>query len=337
MLTSRSLLATALLSLTCATLAASGPAFAAGSATTPPRASIAAHRHRTETSLAGAHCATKSSVSRQPPRASRRPPLPVTHSRQAAEARDQVQGSPPPSQLRIASRSELRARTGHAESAVPSAEQNDAAMIASVLATPCQNTELTPEPENIELVRGAVLCLINRKRAENSESPLTAQPGARTGRRRPLPGTDRRRLLRARLARGETPVDRIRDTGYIPSTERRLRDRREPRVGHLPAVHARSRSSPRGSPRPGTSPTSSKPSTAKPESASRPPCPPRSRKAHPARPTRRSSASSSADRRSRRGRSPERHLRSLLWPDQRKEVVQTLSDSSYGTLEVTGR
>ena len=30
-----------------------------------------------------------------------------------------------------------------------------------------------------------------------------------------------------------TPVDRIRATGYIPSPERRLRDRREPRLGHL--------------------------------------------------------------------------------------------------------
>jgi hypothetical protein len=31
-----------------------------------------------------------------------------------------------------------------------------------------------------------------------------------------------------------------------------------------------------------------------------------------------------------------RHLRSLLWFHQRKEVVQTLSDSFCGTLEVTG-
>jgi hypothetical protein len=31
------------------------------------------------------------------------------------------------------------------------------------------------------------------------------------------------------------------------------------------------------------------------------------------------------------------HLRSLLSSDQRKEVVLTLADSLYGTLEVTGR
>ncbi len=61
--------------------------------------------------------------------------------------------------------------------------------------------------------------------------------------------------------------------------------------------------------------------------------------AHPAPPTRRSSASSSLSaRRWLDGApTPACHLRSLLWPDQRKEVVQTLSDSSCGTLEVTGR
>ena len=36
-------------------------------------------------------------------------------------------------------------------------------------------------------------------------------------------------------------------------------------------------------------------------------------------------------------RAARRHLRSLLWRDQRKEVVLTLADSSCGTLEVTGR
>ena len=59
--------------------------------------------------------------------------------------------------------------------------QSDAATIAAVLATPCQNTELTPEAANLALVRAAVLCLINHKRAENGESPLALEPGARTG------------------------------------------------------------------------------------------------------------------------------------------------------------
>jgi uncharacterized protein YkwD len=94
-----------------------------------------------------------------------------------------------------------------------------AAMIASVLATPCQNTELTPEPGNLELVDTATLCLVNQERARNNELPLQ---------------------LDARLARaaqqhsdemvsgdyfahvspnGETPLDRLQASGYIPNSQ----------------------------------------------------------------------------------------------------------------------
>ena len=92
-----------------------------------------------------------------------------------------------------------------------------AATIASVLATPCQNTELTPSSENIQLVRAAVLCLINRKRAENGESPL--QPSAQL--EQAAEGHCQELIADDYFAHvspsGETPVDRIRDTGYIPS------------------------------------------------------------------------------------------------------------------------
>jgi uncharacterized protein YkwD len=95
--------------------------------------------------------------------------------------------------------------------------QNVAATIASVLATPCQNTELTPTAENIQLVRAAVLCLINRKRAENSESPLQANAQleeAAEGHCQELIADD---YFAHVSPSGETPVDRIRGTGYIPS------------------------------------------------------------------------------------------------------------------------
>jgi uncharacterized protein YkwD len=95
--------------------------------------------------------------------------------------------------------------------------ERDAATIAAVLATPCQNTELTPEAANIALVRAAVLCLINRKRAENNESPLKQSAEleqAAEGHCAELIADD----YFAHVApSGETPVDRIRDTGYIPS------------------------------------------------------------------------------------------------------------------------
>jgi uncharacterized protein YkwD len=98
-----------------------------------------------------------------------------------------------------------------------SAAARDAATIAAVLAAPCQNTELTPEPGNIALVRGAVLCLINRKRAENGEAPLKTNPQleqAAEGHCEELIADD---YFAHVSPSGETPVDRIRDTGYIPS------------------------------------------------------------------------------------------------------------------------
>ena len=80
-----------------------------------------------------------------------------------------------------------------------------ASAIASVLATPCQNSELMPEPADIELVRDAVFCLVNRVRAENGEMPSDTQLTARTGGRRPRRGNDLRGLLRACLSHRRDP------------------------------------------------------------------------------------------------------------------------------------
>jgi uncharacterized protein YkwD len=90
------------------------------------------------------------------------------------------------------------------------------ATIASVLATSCQNTELTPEAGNLPLVRAVVLCLINRVRAQHGESPLLAN--AELERAAEEHGSE---LVAddyfAHVAPdGTTPVDRVRATGYIP-------------------------------------------------------------------------------------------------------------------------
>jgi uncharacterized protein YkwD len=66
-------------------------------------------------------------------------------------------------------------------------------------------------------VRAAVLCLINRKRAENSESPLVTSPQleqAAEGHCQELIADD---YFAHVSPSGETPVERIRLTGYIPS------------------------------------------------------------------------------------------------------------------------
>jgi len=94
--------------------------------------------------------------------------------------------------------------------------QDTAAVIAAVLATPCANTELTPAAENLALVRSAVLCLINRERAEHGLNPLVVNPrleGAAEGHCSELIADD---YFAHVSPGGETPVDRIRRTGYIP-------------------------------------------------------------------------------------------------------------------------
>jgi uncharacterized protein YkwD len=118
---------------------------------------------------------------------------------------------------RTTPRKTLTSALPSAPSATPVAAASPAATIAAVLASPCQNTELMPEAANIALVRGAVLCLINRERAENGESPLTTSPeleAAAEGHTEELIADD---YFAHISPSGETPVDRIRDTGYIPS------------------------------------------------------------------------------------------------------------------------
>jgi uncharacterized protein YkwD len=91
-----------------------------------------------------------------------------------------------------------------------------AAQIAAVLATACENTQLMPEPGNISLVRGAILCLVNRERAQNGETPLrlsTELGQAAEGHSHELISAD---YFAHVSPTGETPVDRVRGTGYIP-------------------------------------------------------------------------------------------------------------------------
>jgi uncharacterized protein YkwD len=88
--------------------------------------------------------------------------------------------------------------------------------IAAVLATSCENTQLMPEPGNLGLVRAAVLCLVNKERAQNGVAPLRTNnllEQAAEGHSRELISAD---YFAHVSPSGETPVDRVRQTGYIP-------------------------------------------------------------------------------------------------------------------------
>jgi uncharacterized protein YkwD len=91
--------------------------------------------------------------------------------------------------------------------------------IASVLATPCENTELMPEAGNLEAVREATMCLVNQERARHNELPLrfNAQLAqAAQGHSEDMVGED----YFAHVAPdGETPLARVQSTGYIPNSQ----------------------------------------------------------------------------------------------------------------------
>jgi uncharacterized protein YkwD len=91
-------------------------------------------------------------------------------------------------------------------------------VIAAALAASCQNTELTPTPANLEAIRAAVLCLVNRERARNGEAPLILNPQltqAAEGHSHEMVADD---YFQHVSPSGLSPVDRIRGTGYIPGT-----------------------------------------------------------------------------------------------------------------------
>jgi uncharacterized protein YkwD len=125
----------------------------------------------------------------------------------------------PPKQRRPRTQAQTPVETeSEAAAAVAqSASERDAATIAGVLATTCQNTELTPEAADIGLVRAAVLCLINRKRAEAGESPLVANAQLEQAAEEHAQELVADDYFAHVAPSGETPVDRIRDTGYIPN------------------------------------------------------------------------------------------------------------------------
>lgn len=113
----------------------------------------------------------------------------------------------------------LRPTTTRAALGAGQAAAGQAGTIAKVLATPCQNTQLTPEAGNLALVRAAVLCLINIERAQNGREPLSADP--RLEQAAESHGKEMLSLdyFDHSSPSGLTPVQRIRTTGYIPSSE----------------------------------------------------------------------------------------------------------------------
>ena len=103
--------------------------------------------------------------------------------------------------------------------AAAAAPTSGPSIIAGVLATPCANTELTPEAGNIEAIDAATLCLVNQERARNGELPL--QPNAQL--EQAAQGHSEEMISDDYFAHvapsGLTPVQRVVATGYVPNPE----------------------------------------------------------------------------------------------------------------------
>jgi uncharacterized protein YkwD len=112
-----------------------------------------------------------------------------------------------------------RGTSDHLQVAPVPAGVTKAVTIAKVVPPPCQNTNLTPEPGNLPLVRAAVLCLINAERAQHGLEPLVSNAHLEEA----AEGHGREMIADNYFAHvspaGMTPVDRVRRTGYIPSSE----------------------------------------------------------------------------------------------------------------------
>ncbi len=182
----------------CVPAAARAAGVAAGSYA--PRATSAAHATRTGGTRVRTHPVRPRTTTSHRSTATHRPPVRKTSARKT-------------STRRLTAVSHTRTPPA-AEAAV-----SDPGTIAKVLATPCQNTGVTPEPANIALVRAAVLCLINTERAQNGREPLQADAHLEAAAE-----SHGREMIAANYfahvsPSGLTPVERVRQTGYIPSSE----------------------------------------------------------------------------------------------------------------------
>jgi uncharacterized protein YkwD len=107
--------------------------------------------------------------------------------------------------------------TPQVASTAASPAQSSAAIIAAVLATPCQNTEVLPEAGNLPAVRAAVLCLINQERARHSELPLTPNSHLQASAEAHNSDMIANNYFEHVSPAGSTPVDRDREAGYLPN------------------------------------------------------------------------------------------------------------------------
>ena len=81
----------------------------------------------------------------------------------------------------------------------------------------CTNAQLTPTPHNLKLIRAATLCLINRERATHGEHALRPNVRLRRAAQEHTESMAFGDYFEHVSPRGQTPLTRMRDAGYISS------------------------------------------------------------------------------------------------------------------------
>ena len=137
----------------------------------------------------------------------------ASHRTLAHRTRTQHGGARPSSAPRVA-RVRSRARAG-----VLSSRSAREASVQQALATPCVNTELTPSAENLQLIRDAVECLVNKQRAQHGEPPLLASAQLEAAAQSHAEDMISNDYFEHISPSGVTPVDRMRASGYIPNEQ----------------------------------------------------------------------------------------------------------------------
>jgi uncharacterized protein YkwD len=82
----------------------------------------------------------------------------------------------------------------------------------------CPGATLRPSRANVGAVRAAVLCLVNRERAARGERPLVTDPQLTASAQAHTDSMASQDYFEHVGPRGETPVMRMRATGYISSS-----------------------------------------------------------------------------------------------------------------------
>lgn len=93
------------------------------------------------------------------------------------------------------------------------------ATITSVLATPCQNTQLTPSTGNLQTISEAALCLVNHERARNNELPLHINQQLQQAAQRHSQQMISEDYFAHISPVGETSLQRVTATGYISNSQ----------------------------------------------------------------------------------------------------------------------